>query len=150
MAKGLTSLADRRRVDEREHFFEVLGQHRVKKRLVRVLQSAQEDIAIEIAGELPHCLQTPRRLHFQCSKMRRQEPMEGKGGSLFLGKGGPFVQHRVGEQRRPFELGLDKIRLRGRALIAHAMRPSTPQIGPRQIDHVVVAARRGRSLRLPH
>src|SRR5207302_5745513 len=48
MAEGLASLADRGGVDEREHFFEILGQHRVKERLVRILQSAQEDIAIEI------------------------------------------------------------------------------------------------------
>ena len=37
MAEGLASLADRRGVDEREHFFEVLGQHRIKERLVRIL-----------------------------------------------------------------------------------------------------------------
>ncbi len=60
MAEGLASLTDRRGVDEREHFFEVLGQHRIKERLVRILQSSQKDIAIEIAGELPHRLETPR------------------------------------------------------------------------------------------
>src|SRR5437764_291373 len=43
MAEGLASLTARRRVDEREHLLQVLGQHRVKKRLVRILQSAQED-----------------------------------------------------------------------------------------------------------
>jgi len=120
MAKGLTSLADRRRVDEREHFFEVLGQHRIKERLVGILQSSQEDIAVEVAGELAHCLEAPRRLNFQGSDMGRQEPVEREGGPLFVGKSGPLVEHRVGEQRRPFELGLDEIGLRGRALIGHA------------------------------
>src|ERR1700759_3409740 len=52
MTEGLAAFANRRGVDERKHFLEVLGEHCVKKRLVRILQSAEEDIAIEIAGEL--------------------------------------------------------------------------------------------------
>ena len=142
MAEGLASLADRRGVDEREHFFEVLGQHRVKERLVRILQSSQEDIAVEIAGELPHCLETPRRLHFQGSDMRRQEAVQREGSSLFVGKGGPFVQHRVGEQRRPFELGLDEIRLRGRAVIGHAM-PPAQRLRSVRASSITSSSRRG-------
>jgi hypothetical protein len=102
MTERLTCLAYSRSVDERKHLLEMLGQQGVKKRLVRILQSSQENIAIEIAGKFPHGLDTPRRLHFQCADMRRKQTVQCKVGSLFLGKGGTFVEHRVGEQRRAF------------------------------------------------
>ena len=71
----------------------------------------------------------------------RQQTVQCEGGSFFVGKRGPFVQHRVGEQRRPFEFGLDEI-LRARTLIGHAMRPAQ-RLGLVRASSITSSSRRG-------
>ena len=44
MAEQLAAEADRRRIDDRHHLFDVAGQQRIEQRLVGILQTAQEHV----------------------------------------------------------------------------------------------------------
>jgi len=56
VAELLAALADGRRIDERQKLGEVAGEERVEQRLVGTLQSAQEEIALEIGLEFAQSL----------------------------------------------------------------------------------------------
>lgn len=119
LAERLTALADRRRVDQRQHLLEVPAQQCVKQRFVGVLQTPQEDVAIEVAGELAHCLKPARRLHLQCPDMGRQQTMQRESRPFVFAEGSTLVEHGIGQQRGPFELGFDRPRRCGWALVGH-------------------------------
>ena len=60
VAELLAALPHGRRIDERQHFGEVVRQQRIEQCLVGVLQPAQEDIAVEVAVEFANRLEPAR------------------------------------------------------------------------------------------
>ena len=112
VAEFLATLADRWRVNERQHLGETLRQQRIEQRLVGVLQAAQEQIALELGLECAHPLQGAGDLLVQAADMGRQEAMQRKGRALLFRERRPLVQERIGEERRALELSLDYCRSR--------------------------------------
>ena len=102
LAKQLAELlapgADRRGVDQRQQFLDILFQQREEQGLVGVVQFAQKGVAFEVAGEPAQYQQPARDLLFERADMRRQQPVQAKGVALGLGIGGALVEQRVGEQ----------------------------------------------------
>jgi hypothetical protein len=68
----LAAEADRRRIDDRHHLFDVAGQQRVEQSLVAILQAAQEDIFLDIAAELAEGVEPAFDLVVERGDMRRQ------------------------------------------------------------------------------
>src|ERR1019366_7523374 len=93
LAETLASFADRGRVHQRHHLFDVAHQHGVKQGVVRVLQVPQIGIAPKISFTLAQRLQTPRRLVFKIANMRRQQSVEGEVGALRLRERSSLVEH---------------------------------------------------------
>jgi hypothetical protein len=71
VAEQLTTHADRRRVDDRHHFFDVAGQERIEQGLVGILQAAQENVALQIAAQPAKGGEPALRLIFELGDMRR-------------------------------------------------------------------------------
>src|SRR4051812_14483952 len=90
----LTAEADGGRVHDRKQLFEVAYEQGVEQHLVGVLQSAQEDIALEIGSELAHRLEATRGLLVEGGDHRRQETVQVEGVALFLGESGSLVEQR--------------------------------------------------------
>ena len=57
MLEFLASLADRRRVDDRHHFFEIVHDHAIEQILIPVLESDQVQVAVEIGRFLTNIAQ---------------------------------------------------------------------------------------------
>ena len=103
LAELLAAGADRRRVDDRQQFFEVLHQQREEQGLVVVVQLAQKGIAFEVGGEAAQHHQPPRNLLAERADMRRQQTVQLEHVALGFGKGGAFVEERVGQQPKAEE-----------------------------------------------
>src|SRR5580704_8387889 len=73
MAEKLAAEAHRRRVDDGHHFLDVLRQQRIKQGLVGVLQSAQEDVLVKVAGQTAEGGQPALHLHVEGRDTRRQQ-----------------------------------------------------------------------------
>ena len=101
MAVELARLADRGRIDDRHHLFQVVGHHAVEERLVAVLQAHEVDVALEV-GVLPAVgLEHARDLLVEGEDVRRQQPAQSQGDTLGRGERRPFVQQRIAQQRDP-------------------------------------------------
>ena len=98
LAELLAAGADRRGIDERQQFLEVLPQQREEQGLVVVVQFAQKGVALEIGGKPAQHQEPARDLLLQSADMRRQQSVQAEGVALGLGVGGALVQERVGEQ----------------------------------------------------
>ena len=94
----LASLADGRRIDERQKLGEVACEQRVEQRLVGILQGAQEEIAFEIGLEFAQALQPALDLFVEGADMRRQQAMQVKFATLILGEGRPLVEQGIGQK----------------------------------------------------
>ena len=97
-AEELAAEPDRRRIDDRHHLFDVAGQQRVEQRLVGVLQSAQENVALQIAAEPAKGVEPAFDLVVEFGDMRRQEPVQVEGVALGFGEGRAFVEQRIVQQ----------------------------------------------------
>jgi len=75
-AEKLAAQPDRRRVDDRHHLFDVAGQQRVEQCLVGILQAAQEDVALQIAGEAAKGIVPAFDLVIELGDMRRQQAVQ--------------------------------------------------------------------------
>ena len=109
VAEQLTSEADRRRVDDRHHFFDVAGQQRVEQCLVGILQAAQEHVALEIAAQPMKGGEPALDLIIELGDMRRQQPMQIERVALGLGKGGALVEQGIVEKLVAAQRGFDVI-----------------------------------------
>ena len=83
----LTGKTDRRRVDDREEFLEVLDQQPIEQGLVAVLESGQSDVPLEFIGLAPDVLQFQRNLLVDRCHTRWQEPVQAEGVA-FIGREG--------------------------------------------------------------
>ena len=105
-AEGFAAGPDRRGIDDRQQFLDVLPEQRVIQRFVGVLQVAQEGIALEIGMEFAKGLQAAGDLLTDVHHRRGQQPMQTEVGAFGLGKSGAFVEARVGQQ--PVAEGLSR------------------------------------------
>ena len=95
MAEPLAADADRRRVDDWQHLFEVLRQEAVECRLVVVLQVSQEVVLLEARLETAHCIEATRHLLVERSDVRRQQPVQLEGIPFGFREGNALVQDWV-------------------------------------------------------
>ncbi len=105
-AEALASFADRRRVHQRHHLFDIALQYGVKQGFVRVLQVPQVGIASEISLTIVQRLKTPLRLIFEIADMRRQQPVQRKVGAFIFSERRSLVQHGKINQVEARERGL--------------------------------------------
>jgi hypothetical protein len=89
----LASFADRRRVHQRHHLFDVAHQHGIKQGFVRVLQVPQIGIPLEIGFKVAQRLKTACRLIFKIANMWWEQSVQGEVGALAFSERGSFVQH---------------------------------------------------------
>src|SRR6516225_10083703 len=87
MAEFLAAEPYRGRVDDRQHAGEIVQKQRVKQNLDAVLQTAQEDVAFEIARQLPKGLHAPGDLLVEGCDVGRQQSMQVESVSLLVGEG---------------------------------------------------------------
>ena len=116
----LAAKADRRRIDDRHHLFDVAGQQRVEQGLVGVLQAAQEDVFLDVAAELAEGVEPALDLVVERGDMRRQQAVQLEGIALGLGKRRALVEQRIVEELIAAERGADRLQ----GLIVH--RPRFP------------------------
>ena len=112
MAKELATEPDRRRVDDRHHLFDVAGQQSIKQCLVGILQTAQKDIALEIAAKPAKGSEAALNLVVELGDMRRQKPVQVEGIALAFVERCPLVEQRVVEKliaaQRGFDMGPER------------------------------------------
>src|SRR5262249_46217475 len=72
----LTPEANRRRVDDWQHFFDVAGQQRIKQSFVGVLQATQEHVFLQVGRQRTKCVEPPCDLIFEFGNMWRQEAVQ--------------------------------------------------------------------------
>ena len=106
LAETLASFADRRRVHQRHHLFDVAHQHGVKQGFVRVLQVPQIGIALEIGFKIVQRLKTARRLIFKIANMWGKQSVQCEVGALVFSERGSLVQHGKVNQVEAGEPGL--------------------------------------------
>ena len=98
LAEALAAFADGRRIDERQYLFEIAHGQCMEQRLVRILQFAQESIALEIGRESTQDLQPAGYLLVERADLRWQQAMQVEHVALGIGEGRTFVeQGRVHE-----------------------------------------------------
>ncbi len=98
VAEQLAAEADRRRIDDRHHLFDVPGQQRVEQGLVGILQAAQEDVALYVAAEPAKRVEPALDLVIELGDVRRQQPVQVERVALGLGEGRALVEQRIVEQ----------------------------------------------------
>jgi hypothetical protein len=93
----LDGLADRRGVDDREQFAEVVGEHPVEQDLVAVVQGGQVDVLVEVAGLARALPVGALGLLVQGEDPRRQQAGQPQRITLGLGERGALVQPGIAE-----------------------------------------------------
>ncbi len=109
-AELLAAEAYRRRIDDRHHLFEVLGQKSIEQSLVGILQPAQEDVLLQIAPEPAKGVEPAPDLHVEFRDMRRQESVQVERVALGLRESRAFVQERIVQEFVAAERGVDRLR----------------------------------------
>src|SRR5690606_36258347 len=69
-------LADRRRVDERQHLVDVIDQHAIEEALVPARERLQEDVALDIARLAPQVDEHALDLDLLAADGRREEAVQ--------------------------------------------------------------------------
>jgi len=72
MAVALTGQSDRRRINDRQTFLEMVEQHAIEERFVAILQGDQADVAFEGIGFRRNVLIGALGLHIESGHTRRQ------------------------------------------------------------------------------
>ena len=98
VAEGLAGAADRRRVDNRQEFFEVLDQDPIEERLVAVLQRREPDEALEIVALSPDVLELEADLLVDRGHPRWQQAAQAENVPFGLVEAGVLVQERLLEK----------------------------------------------------
>ncbi len=73
MLEFLAGFADRRRVDDRHHLFDVVHDHTIKQVLVTVLQRDQVEVAFEVGRFCANVAEDPKLLLGHGMHPRRQQ-----------------------------------------------------------------------------
>ena len=92
VAELLTCQRNDWRVDHRCHFFDVVEQKAVEEDFVRVLQSTQVDMPLEVVVLSLVSLIGAGDLLVKGFNMRRKEPMQAKFCAFLFGESCAFVQ----------------------------------------------------------
>ena len=100
VAEFLTSQSNRRRVDQRLHFVDVVAQHAKEQRFVAVVQGIERDEFFQRIGQQAQARQHAHRLLILVVHVRRQKAAQVVLFSLRFGKAGASVQCRVAQQRK--------------------------------------------------
>ncbi len=98
VAEQLAAEADRRRIDDRHHLFDVAGQQRIEQGFVGILQTAQEDVALDVAAERAKSIEPALDLVVEFRDMRRQKAVQVERVAFVFGEGGALVEQRIVEQ----------------------------------------------------
>ena len=109
VAEKLAAETHRRRVDDGHHLLDVLRQQRVEQGLVGVLQAAQEDVLVQVAGLTAEGGQPALDLHVEGRDVRRQETVQVERIALVVGESRPLVQQRIVEEFVPAQRGFDGV-----------------------------------------
>src|SRR5215211_7316051 len=107
LAEPLAAQAHCRGIDDRQHLIEMAHQQRIEEHLVGVLQTSEEEIALEVVRELAKGLQSACRLLVESSDARRQKAMQFKQLALRVGEPCSLVQERTVQKVVAAAVGLD-------------------------------------------
>jgi len=89
------------RVNNWRHFLDVIEKKRVEEYLVRVLQSSQVNVPLEVVVFSLVSLVSTYDLLVECLYVRRKKTEQTKKCALFLGESCAFIQQRCIEQIHP-------------------------------------------------
>ena len=101
MAEPLDGQPDRRRVDDRQHLGEVLGEQPVEQHLVAVPQVAEVHVPGQVVWLAPVLLVDPPQLAVHRGDLAGQQPGQPQGAPLRPGERGAPVEHRAGQHGVP-------------------------------------------------
>src|SRR5215813_7382220 len=94
----LAAQPDRRRIDDRHHLFDIARQQRVKQDFVRVLQSSQKRIFLQVAMKSTKSVKSALHLIIKLRNMRRQQSVQVELVSLGFGESCTFIEQRIVKQ----------------------------------------------------
>ena len=106
VAELLARLPDGRRVQDRQHLFDVVEEEAVEEDLVGVLERPQVDVSSQVGLVCPERLIRPAALLVERLDYRRQQSVQPERLALGLGERGALVQERSLEQVDPPRAGL--------------------------------------------
>ena len=85
-------------VDDREHLLDVVEEEAVEERLVPVLKSREEEVALHLVGAATEVLVDARALLVFGGDSRRQQAVQLQLAALLGGEARPLVEERVFDQ----------------------------------------------------
>ena len=100
VAEPLAGEADRRRVDQRLDFIDVVGHDAEEQRLVAVVQLVERHVFFEVVGQAAQIGQHALGLRLHREHMRGQEAAQSQRVALRFGESGALVEQRIAQQRQ--------------------------------------------------
>jgi hypothetical protein len=95
LREALASLTHRRRIDNRQKFFNVVLNEGIEQRLIAVLQITHQAILAEGRGAAVESDLAAFTLIFEAADVRRQQAVQAEGVAFRLSKRGAFVKARI-------------------------------------------------------
>ena len=99
VAELLADFADRRRIDERQHFFDVLEEQSEVQRFIAGPKPIEEERLLERRIKRAELFHHGFDLHRDRGRNRRKESLQMEGSALFFRVGGSLAINSVLQQR---------------------------------------------------
>ena len=134
VTEALDGLADRRRVDDRQHLLEIARQEVVEEHLVAVAQLGEMQILRERRRPPSELLIGAPGLLLHRRDAGGHQADEPEGGPLLVGEGRASIGRRIGQHGAPARLDANRrVRVRG-VLVIISARHRTTLSRPRRFD----------------
>ena len=101
MTEPLARKADRRGVNQRLDFIDVVGHDTEEQSLVAVVQPVQRHVFFQVVRQAAQIGHHALGLRLHGKHMRRQQTAQSKRVALLLGEGRALVEKRIAQQRHP-------------------------------------------------
>src|SRR6202034_3423621 len=95
MAESLAAQADGRRINDRHHLLDVLGQQRVKQGFVGILQTSEKGVLLDVGAQRTKRVVATHNLIVEFGNVRWQQSVKFELVALLLGKGRAFVEQGI-------------------------------------------------------